>query len=45
MTTKEAIEHLYNTLSAYKERCNSEWSNKDREAFEALKRELEKQEK
>mgnify|MGYP003322580459 CR=1 FL=1 len=42
MTVEEAIKHLFKTLSAYKERCNSEWCDKDKEALDVLTKELEK---
>lgn len=43
MTAKEAVDHLKMTLASYKERCNSEWCNKDREALDVLDEAAEKQ--
>lgn len=45
MEPNEAIKYLFKTLSAYKERCNSEWCDKDKEALDVLTKELEKQKK
>ena len=42
MNVKEAIKYLFKTLSAYKERCNSEWCDKDKEALKILREEFEK---